>query len=301
MKKTVFSALSSLRRLLRRMGLAHVIIKIPFVPRLFWFVYHHLRPEDPALVTVRDFGFKMYVDPRDEAVSCTLLMLGRYEPFASQVFSSLLRTGMTVVDIGAQIGYYTLLSAIRVGESGRVYAFEPEPGNFSMLCKNLSANGLTNVVAQQKALLDQNGAHPFYLAANNFGRHGIYTQNDAVDQIEVETTTLDDFFSGRNETVRVIKMDAEGAEPLILKGMKNVISRSDKLALLTEFVPPHLQAGGQSPEVYLNDLAAHGFILHLLDEEQKSVRRVSPHELVEICDAHPDPVRNLLCLKNMEL
>jgi len=300
MKRTVFSALSSLRRVLRRLGLARLIIRVPYVSRLFWFVYHRLRPQDIALVTMQDFGFRMYVDPRDQTISCTLLMLGHYEPFASQVFNSLLREGMTVVDIGAHVGYYTLLAAKGVGASGRVFSFEPEPRNFGLLCRNISLNALANVFPQQKALLDRDGTHHFYLAAEAFGSHGIYRQDATAGRIEVETTTLDELFSGRTETVQVIKMDAEGAEPLILKGMKDVISRCDKLALLTEFFPPNLRAGGHPPEAYLTDLAGHGFVLYLLDEEQRRVTRMLPRQLIEICAAQPGPVRNLLCLKNME-
>lgn len=131
MKKTIFSALSSLRRFLRALGIAHLIIKVPLVSRIFWSVYGYLRPKDDAMVAVQDFGFKLYVDPRDTSVGCALLMLGHYEPFASQVFSSLLQEGTTVVDIGAQVGYYTVLSAARVGPSGKVFSFEPEPKHFS--------------------------------------------------------------------------------------------------------------------------------------------------------------------------
>lgn len=228
-------------------------------------------------------------------------MLGRYEPFASQVFSSLLHEGMTVVDIGAHVGYYSLLAATRVGGSGKVFSFEPEPKHFSILSKNVSVNGLKNVVLLQKALLDRNGTHQFFLAGGDLSRHGIYQQDVTVGQIEVATTTLDEFFSDRNETVQVIKLDAEGAEPLILKGMKGIISKSNRLALFTEFFPPNLCLGGHSPEAYLEDLVREGFVLHLLDEEQECVTSVTPETLLEICRAEPAPVRNLLCLKGEEL
>lgn len=143
---------------------------------------------------------------------------------------------------------------------------------------------------QQIALLDRNGTHPFFLAAECLGRHGIYRQGDSVGQIEVKTTTLDEFFSGRKEKVQVIKLDAEGAEPLIIKGMEDVISGSERLALFTELFPPNLQAGGHSPEAYRADLARYGFDLYLLNEEQKSVQRVESHQLIEICRQDPEPV-----------
>jgi FkbM family methyltransferase len=301
MKKQLFSVLSSLRRFLRALGIAQLVIKVPFVSRFFWAAYGYLRPKDDAMVAVKDFGFRLYLDSRDTYLACTLLMLGHYEPVASRIFSSLLKEGMTVVDIGAQVGYYTVLSAMRVGPSGKVFAFEPEPKHFRLLRRNLSANGLTNVFVEQKALLDQSGMQHFYLASENLGRHGIYRQDDSVEQIEVETTTLDRFFSNRQEKVQVIKLDAEGAEPLILKGMKRVISESSSLALFTEFFLPNLEAGGHSPEAYLNDLVRHGFTLHLMDEEQKSVGKVDAGQMLEICRAQPELVRNLLCTKRWDL
>lgn len=301
MKKRLFSSLSTLRRFLRALGIAQVAIKVPFVSPLFWAAYGYLRPKEDALVTVQDFGFKLYLDSRDTAVACTLLMLGRYEPFASQVFSSLLQKGMVVVDIGAQIGYYTVLAATQIGPSGKVFAFEPEPQHFRLLCKNSSANGLTNVFPQEKALLDQTGTHDFFLAAECLGRHGIYKNHDSVEKIEVETTTLDEFFSNRPEKVQLIKLDAEGAEPLIIKGMKQMISESKDLVLFTEFFPPNLQAGGHSPEGYLDELVRFGFNLHLLDENRRSIRRLEVGQLLEVCRAQPELVRNLLCTKRQGL
>jgi hypothetical protein len=122
-----------------------------------------------------------------------------------------------------------------------------------------------------------------------------------VEQIEVETTTLDQFLSKRQEKVQVIKLDAEGAEPLILQGMKHVTSESGRLALFTEFFPPNLQVGGHSTEAYLADLVRYGFNLHLLDEEQENVRKVDPCQMLEICREQPEAVRNLLCLKGWAL
>jgi FkbM family methyltransferase len=208
---------------------------------------------------------------------------------------------MTVVDICAQVGHYTVLSAMRVGPSGKVFAFEPEPKRFRLLCRNLSANGLTIVFVEQKALLNQNRMQHSYLVSENLGRHGIYRQNDSEEQIEVETTKLDQFCSNREEKVQVIKLDAEGGEPLILKGMKRVISESSSLAPFTEFFLPNLEAGSHSPEAYLNELVRHGFTLYPLDEERKTVRKVGAGQMLEICCAQPELVRNLLCMKNWDL
>ena len=304
MKKAVFATVSLLRRWSYAAGMETLIKKIPFATAFFRILYGRVKPDGIAIAAVRDFGFQMYVDPLDKWIGSMLLTSGRYDPFESQVFSSLIHRGMTVVDVGAHAGYYTLLAASRVGDLGRVFSFEPAPENYNLLLKNLSLNGVSNVFPQKKALFDRIGKCSFFLASENLGHHGIFTGRDGESvesEIEVETTTLDEFLSGRNETIDVIKMDAEGAEPMILRGMEGTLLRCDKLALFTEFNPHNLLLGNCSPQGFLADLEAHGFVLHKLDEESRIVSRAEINHLMETCSDQPDTTTNLLCLKGRAL
>src|SRR3989344_9219581 len=97
-------------------------------------------------MTVID-GHTVYVDPVD---SLRLTTRGYYEPYLTRVFDQHIKKGDTVLDIGANIGYHTLHFARLVGETGKVYAFEPHPSNFALLKKNIEANGYKNVVLVQK-------------------------------------------------------------------------------------------------------------------------------------------------------
>ncbi len=101
------------------------------------------RATKPSCVEV--MGFKLHFDPKDRVMSHYLLEDRAWEPVETEALRQELRRGDVVVDVGANIGYYTILASRLVGEGGKVYAFEPEPDNFAMLQKNLKANGCTNV------------------------------------------------------------------------------------------------------------------------------------------------------------
>ena len=90
-------------------------------------------------------GMPMWVDTRDRVIATHLLGDEIWEPSETAAFLAQAREGMCVFDVGANIGYYTLLAARAVGSSGRVYAFEPEPVNFLLLTRNVAENRLTNV------------------------------------------------------------------------------------------------------------------------------------------------------------
>jgi len=115
-----------------------------------------------------------------------------------------------VVDIGANIGYYTLIFARLVGEQGRVFAFEPDPANFSLLAKNVAVNNYHNVELIQKAVSDQTGNARLYLSPKSTVDHRIYSSNDNRKFIDVEAVRLDDYFLDNNGKIDFIKMDIQG-------------------------------------------------------------------------------------------
>jgi len=88
----------------------------------------------------------MYIDSRDTTVGTSLLKWGFFEKYETKLFKKSIKRGMVVLDIGANIGYYTLLAARLVGDEGKVFAFEPDPYNYSLLRKNIEANRYNNVI-----------------------------------------------------------------------------------------------------------------------------------------------------------
>jgi len=192
-----------------------------------------------------------------------------YEPGTTRLFQKLLRPGMTVIDVGAHWGYFTLLAARGVGEEGRVYAFEPHPDNWALLVKNVRANGYGNVIPLQKALADRVGRMPLFLGKNDAGcnslHHGPLTREESV---MVQVTTLDAFLEVEGRPpVDLIKIDIEGGEPAALEGARGLLQRSSTLRLIIEFHPRLLRATGTAPEEFVDRLLAYGLGIKVIDAQ----------------------------------
>jgi len=172
-------------------------------------------------------SFTMYVDPREATAD---MALGRaWEPATTYVFQQIVRRGDVIVDVGAHWGYFTLLAAALCGETGKVYAFEPHPGNFAWLTKNISANSLPHVVPVQLAVSDCAG-QALLFEAQTSPRHSLNRlpenctpEGQATPPLTVRTVTLDGFFSDQSIQPRLIKMDIEGSEPQALAGMRGLL------------------------------------------------------------------------------
>jgi FkbM family methyltransferase len=190
---------------------------------------------------------------------------GRYEPETKALLETLIREGMTVCDIGAHVGHYTLLAARLVGPRGHVYAFEPEPENYALLKRNVELNGYGNVTCVPKAVSNRSGVLEFYVSRQGNDRHSLIETPSAqahASKQEVAAITLDEFAASMGwPRIDVIKMDIEGAEPLAIAGMSELLRRSEQLSLVIEFAPDILRAGGADPAGFLNTLRSLGFTI----------------------------------------
>src|SRR5262249_54799449 len=152
--------------------------------------------------------------------------LGTYEPEQTQAFQQIIKPGNIVFDVGAHFGYYTLLSSALTGPSGKVFAFEPAPGNISHLQKHLEINRCNNVSVLDLALSDHDGVARFDQHAGSGTGH---LSPDG--QIEVRTTSLD-ALSARLPAPQVLKIDCEGAEVQVLQGGEKTIRSSQPAIFL---------------------------------------------------------------------
>lgn len=262
-----------------------------------------LPPEaEPGLVRVKFPDFSLYLDANDTGGE---ISLGKpWEPTTTLVFREMLRPGDAVIDVGANCGYFTVLAATLCGAAGKVFAFEPHPRTYAVLSKNILANGLKNVVAVQKAVSDRQSVATLYLASNS-DQHSIIHEPPAWGStrpshrpIEVEVTTLDDFFSGRSIRPRLLKMDIEGAEPLALKGMNQLISKNPHMAVVLELNPHYLDSNAVSD--LLSRLAAYGLRFIAIDDAvDDGLAAVSNEEtLRRFMDLEWPHVLNLLCTRD---
>ena len=211
------------------------------------------------------------LDQTDVAVSGQLA-LDAYEKFETALFRKHVRSGMSIIDIGANIGYYTVIGARRVGKNGKIFCFEPEPSNYVRLNENITLNDLQNVVALKLALSDRAGISKLFLTKNNKGTHSLADQRQTGNFITVETAILDQVLAGYGSPkVDLIKMDIEGAEGLALKGMSKTIISNPDLTIFMEFYPKGLIRLGTQPIEFLNDLSGFGFVISVIDVDKRKL------------------------------
>jgi FkbM family methyltransferase len=210
------------------------------------------------------------------------LFRGAPEVGLARALENVIRPGMVVVDVGANIGLFTLISARCVGYGGRVISFEPSPRIFALLRDNIQVNGWleTGVIdVRQTALSDFTGAANFNVFPATSGHSNLFGGPPDCQRIEVETDTLDHALSAIPK-VDVIKIDAEGAEPFILRGMRETLKRNPRLRLFIEFAPAHLERAGVDPSSFLDELISSGFEIHTVDDRTGELKTQSKDELL---------------------
>jgi FkbM family methyltransferase len=182
------------------------------------------------------------------------------ERVTADLFRKLLRPGATVLDVGANVGYYALLAAREVGPDGRVIAFEATPAVAARLAENVKLNALGNVTVVHAAVCDRAGEIEFRLQDDD--SEGNSLVNFATDwpTVKVPAVSLDDYAAAHNiDRVDVMKVDVEGAEPMVLAGAKRLLSGPTPPVLILESNPEALKAGGSSPADIRERLAGFGY------------------------------------------
>jgi len=212
---------------------------------------------ETTLDVLPDDPIRMDLNPCDTIFTRAIMKDRIWESKDTHWLLQILREGDTFLDIGANVGYYTLIAAKRVGETGRVYAFEPDPESFAILERNLRINGLSNVTAEQKAVSSGKGILTLYIAPRNKADHRIYKDGDYVATVKVDAVSLDDYFKGNDRPIHAVKIDTQGAEVLILRGMENLLRRNPDAVIFIEFWPHGLKGLGNTGRELLDILKAH--------------------------------------------
>ena len=238
----------------------------------------------------------MYVMAEDGGVAHQLIMYRQYEPYESKLARKYLKSGMTVYNIGANLGYYVLLASKAVGNQGEVYAFEPAPENFELLTRTIEENHANNVIAVQTAAGSRNGTAELSLSATNSGDHQLYNIAGR-SHVSVAVTTIDIFAEDTHSVPDAIILDVQGAELDVLLGAETLTKNRRPLILFSEFWPQGLNERHPNGAFqFLDILERAGFGFHRIDEKHHKLVATNPKQLLATVIDNQEV--NLLCIRD---
>lgn len=211
------------------------------------------------VITTRH-GFKMSVD-LGEWIGQHIYMTGSYEPATTRLMSLLLQEGNTMIDVGANIGFFALLAFSKVGPSGKVVAFEPVPSTCAALRANLAQNPCADVVVHEIALSNFNGTVTIYEGPDrNRGNSTMRPIAESSARRSVQAASFDSLAIG-DAPVHLIKIDVEGAEQLVIEGMATCLRRN-RPHLIVEVTDGFLRHFGHSAVSLYEALKALGYEIY---------------------------------------
>lgn len=201
---------------------------------------------DHTAVTFLETGQRILVDTRSLDIGVHLLTLGQWEPQYTALFRRLVRPGDTVFDLGANHGVYTLHAAALAGPTGRVHAFEPNPRLAHLADMSCRLNGYGGMVTLHHLCASDANGSAWLVFDDAFSGGG--TQNRTGEAGETalacRTAILDELFPDPQMRVDVVKLDVEGSEGRVLRGMQRLLARSPDVRILMEFAPAMMAGSG---------------------------------------------------------
>lgn len=200
-----------------------------------------------------------------DVIERTLLTEGRWEPHVGRVVQAVLRPGDVFVDVGANIGYFSLMGACLVGQEGHVYALEPCRRTFARLLEHIRLNGLNNVTALPLAASNCNGtAVMHFLTANNTGASTLRPCPQTAQDEVVFTFPLDSLLAGIGTVPRLVKIDVEGLEMDVLRGMRVTLTKHRPFVVaevVESFLRERMGAGSRQLIDGMVELGYEAFVL----------------------------------------
>ncbi len=253
---------------IHRIRVGNLLLYAPIRRSLYRFIWKVSAP-DPDIPTEVQGHQICGIGPNRGGTNGMGILMDSYEEDSTRIFKELTQPDANVIDIGAHIGYYTLIAARGVGPNGKVYAFEPEVENYRWLQKNIEINGYQNVTTVSKAVAEKTGSLKLWLG-NGSGTHSIYPEPGGSQKNElVEATTIDDFLKAEGwPPIGVIKIDAEGAEPQVFIGMQQLLKHQNKLKIIFEFNRCRFEEIGLNPLNFLQSLQDKDLTLHSIGAKE---------------------------------
>ena len=274
-------------RVRRSLGLDELARRLDAIDAQLTDIGTHRYPYGPvyfgdhtALVATR-WGAKMLVDTTDAMVSPWLVLDGLWDSHVTDWLQHTLEPGQVFVDVGANIGYFTLLGGTLVGPEGRVVAVEAHPRLAELLRRNVIINGLHRSVTtvagaawsestDLKLHLRQNFASNSSLGSA--GAEALARLGDSEEIVEVRAMALDDLLADVPR-VDVIKVDVEGAEVHVFTGLARTLDANRDITIMFEWSPEQITGVGDDPGDLVALLEGHGFGFRLLEDGLATIDR----------------------------
>ena len=226
---------------------------------------------DHRVLCVNALGMMMVVDGRDISLAPHIIRGSIWEEHMTNLVTTVLHPGMTFIDVGANVGWFSLAASRLVGPEGKVIAVEANPDTYDLLRTNLEINGFSDrATAWRKAAWHEDAELEFHVMRKHKG--GCSVRRDAVaravdlhddaETIRVEAMRLDDMV-GDELPVHLVKIDAEGAEPSVLRGMRRIMAQNKELCITVEFAPAWFPDDAGGP--FLDEIEGYGFKIRKLD------------------------------------
>jgi FkbM family methyltransferase len=238
-------------------------------------------------------GQRIYLAPHDVDLTPRILFDGSWEPHVEETIRRLARPGDTVIDLGANVGYHTIVLGTAVGPQGKVFAFEANPMMMPLLEATVAVNGFQGWVQLFScAILDQAGTISLAWAPNHYGSGNVVPKafiagyaDGYPSRVDVPAETLDSLLAEQVSMIDLIHMDIEGSEPLALRGAERLIERSPTLKILTEW---SINMMGARADIgsYVSWLSASGFRFWSIDPPTFRLSPITASSLLELphCD-----------------
>ena len=250
-------------------------------------------------IKVKIGNYFLYLNPNDPVVSGAIFF-NVYEKSESKFIKSSCFEGMNILDIGANIGYYTALFSQLAGVNGTVIAVEPDEESYKYLTKSVNSFNYKNVFSFRLAASDTKQKLPLYISKDNRGDNRLYSNNKKRNSIIVECLTVDELLKNNKiENLDLIKIDVQGYEPKVLKGMRNIVKSSKKLTILSEFWPKGILEAGEKPKEFLTTLRKMQFQLFELKKNGSLIILKPCDDLQFIKKYRGRKYTNIVCKKNI--
>jgi FkbM family methyltransferase len=234
----------------------------------------------------------MYVHgSQDKHVSQKIREEGIWEPYETSLIQSRLQHGGVFVDVGANIGYFTIVAASLVGETGQVFAFEPDPANFELLERNSTHNKLQSRIHAVKAGLScGNRAGNLYLSEDNLGDHQIYPGKGRREALDIGLLHGADYLreqllQASLTKIDLIKIDTQGSEFQVVAGLMPLLLELPCVpAILIELTPSSLRQAGSSGRELIELLASLNQNFWIVDHIEHQLAASTAQALAQWCD-----------------